>query len=95
MVSDPAKAIPPFYQNWRCVLGLSVVMGVNVIWKILNEVPAIWDIAYHQLMGISYLEALRQGTLISEFATLSPTYPPLYYLPLLSKLAIREVGSTS
>ena len=80
MVSDPAKAIPPFYKNWRCVLGLSVVMGVNVIWEILNEVPAIWDMAYHQLMGISYLEALRQGTLISEFATLSPTYPPLYYL---------------
>ena len=80
MMSDPAKAIPPFYKNWRCVLGLSVVMGVNVIWEILNEVPAIWDMAYHQLMGISYLEALRQGTLISEFATLSPAYPPLYYL---------------
>ena len=80
MVSDPVPAIPPFFRNWRCVVGLCVVMAVNVIWEILNEAPPIWDMAYHQLMGLSYLEALRQGTLVSEFATLSPAYPPLYYL---------------
>ena len=80
MVPDPAAEVPPFYKNWRCVLGLALVMGVNVIWEVLNDVPAIWDMAYHQLMGLSYLQAWRAGTLLQEFATLSPAYPPLYYL---------------
>ncbi len=43
MVPDPAAEVPPFYKNWRCVLGLALVMGVNVIWEVLNDVPAIWD----------------------------------------------------
>ena len=80
MLPDPTTEIPPFYKNWRCVLGLVLIMGVNVVWEVLNDVPAIWDMAYHQLMGISYLQAWRQGTLLWEFATLSPAYPPLYYL---------------
>ena len=62
MVPDPAAEVPPFYKNWRCVLGLALVMGVNVIWEVLNDVPAIWDMAYHQLMGLSYLQAWRAGT---------------------------------
>ena len=62
------------------MLGLVLIMGVNVVWEVLNDVPAIWDMAYHQLMGIFYLQAWREGTLLWEFATLSPAYPPLYYL---------------
>ena len=80
MVPDSTTEIPPFYKNWRCVLGLVLIMGVNVVWEVLNDVPAIWDMAYHQLMGISYLQAWREGTLLRQFATLSPAYPPLYYL---------------
>ncbi len=80
MLHDPSIGVLSFYKNWRCVLGLVLILGVNVVWEVLNDVPAIWDMAYHQLMGISYLQAWIEGTLFREFATLSPAYPPLYYL---------------
>ncbi len=72
--------ITPFFKNWRAVAGLALVIVIDVVWELLNEAPAIWDMAYHQLLGWSHLEAFRAGTLISEFASQSPAYPPLYYL---------------
>lgn len=77
---SPPRVMISFFKNWRTIFGLSVVILVDILWEFLNEVPAIWDMAYHQLLGWSYLEAFRSGTLASEFAILSPIYPPLYYL---------------
>lgn len=75
-----APGVIPFFKNWPVVISLSVVMVVDIVWELLNETPAIWDMAYHQLQGWSYLEAFRAGTLVSKFSSLSPSYPPLYYL---------------
>ena len=75
-----APEMIPFFKNWPVAISLSVVMAVDIVWELLNEAPAIWDMAYHQLQGWSYLEAFRAGTLVSQFSSLSPAYPPLYYL---------------
>ena len=61
-------------------VGLLGILLVHALWKLLDAAPAGWDMAYHQLQGWQFLEAARQGHLWGSLATLSPEYPPLYYL---------------
>ncbi len=63
---------------WLCALG--AVLAAHGIWLAVSDVPPPWDMAYHQLQGWDYLEAFQRGDLRARFASLSPSYPPLYYL---------------
>lgn len=56
------------------------VLVANLCWRLLNDAPPLWDMAYHQLKGWDFLEAWNQGELPGGLATLSPVYPPLYYM---------------
>lgn len=60
--------------------GVAVVLTVHLIWAWLNNMPPIWDMAHHQRMGWSFMEAMRNGDLLSRFSTISNYYPPLLYL---------------
>lgn len=61
-------------------LGVAAVLTVNLVWALLNNMPPVWDMAHHQRMGWSYMEALVDGELLSRFAAISDYYPPLLYL---------------
>lgn len=60
--------------------GFLVIFSVHLIWESLDQSPPAWDMAYHQLQGWRLLEAAREGVLWANLPTLSPAYPPLYYL---------------
>lgn len=64
----------------RWLLLLVVILFAQVLWETRNDLPPVWDMAYHQLRGWEYLQAWRQGNLLREFSQLSSYYPPLYYL---------------
>ena len=61
-------------------VGFATIISLHFVWGWLNETPPVWDMASHQLMGWSYLDAWREGASWSHFAELSTYYPPLYYL---------------
>jgi 4-amino-4-deoxy-L-arabinose transferase-like glycosyltransferase len=69
-------------------LGLVLILAVHVIYELINDVPPIWDMAYHQNQGLLYLQAWEQGEFWSRFADLSTYYPPLYYLQEAVVLAL-------
>jgi len=66
--------------TWRWSLGFAALLIVHLIYEIFNDAPPVWDMAYHQIMGLQYLEAWDSGALCSQFSGLSSYYPPLYYL---------------
>lgn len=69
-------------QRWRWLWPTLVagVLLVHVIWLALDQAPAVWDMAHHQLRGLEAGETwLREG-LIDGLAAISDYYPPLYYL---------------
>ena len=83
MLASPSprtERVTPFFRNWRCLSGLTLVVIVHWVWEAFNDTPPIWDMAHHQLMGWLYLDAFREGRLLAEFASISSSYPPLYYL---------------
>ncbi|MEE8348170.1 MAG: glycosyltransferase family 39 protein [Acidobacteriota bacterium] len=62
------------------MLGFTVIVSFHAVWELLDEGPAVWDMAYHQLQGWRYLAAWQDGRFFEQFAALSTYYPPLYYL---------------
>ncbi len=74
-----SKAIPAkVVGTWA--VGFFAILAVNAVWQALNQMPPAWDMAYHQRMGWSFYEALRDGASFSTLIHLSDYYPPLYYL---------------
>jgi 4-amino-4-deoxy-L-arabinose transferase-like glycosyltransferase len=69
-------------KSWTGIwlLGLTVILTIHAVWELLDESPAVWDMAYHQLQGWRYLAAWQDGRFFEQFSALSPYYPPLYYL---------------
>ncbi len=73
---------------WIWFIGFLAIVCVHSIWEIRNDRPEIWDMAHHQLMGWSYLQAWNQGELLQRFGEISGYYPPLYYLKEALVLAL-------
>ena len=67
-------------SNWLFFLCFLLILGVHFLWEAGNDLPPVWDMAYHQLRGWEYLEAWRRGEFLTQFSRLSSYYPPLYYL---------------
>jgi len=72
--------------------GFLTIMALHFLWSWFNDTPPVWDMASHQLMGWSYLDAWREGAFWSRFAELSTYYPPLYYLQ--EAFVLGTVGDT-
>jgi len=87
------------YAQWFC--GFLFILLLHGLWEFANRMPPVWDMAYHQLMGWSFLAAFRNGQTVFQAGLLSDYYPPLQYyleagilslfgctqfLPLLSNL---------
>ncbi len=65
-------------RTW--LAAFAVVMVTHLVWLLLDQAPPIWDMAVHQLQGWNYLRAWKDGLLWEDFARISTSYPPLYYL---------------
>ncbi|MDA2933719.1 glycosyltransferase family 39 protein [Acidobacteria bacterium AH-259-D05] len=69
-------------RNWPLIwlVGFIAIVGIHVVWEVLDESPPVWDMAYHQLQGWRYLTAWQEDELLEQFSQISTYYPPLYYL---------------
>ncbi len=60
--------------------GFAALTASHLVWLLLDRAPPIWDMALHQLQGWNYWLAWKEGRLAADFARISTSYPPLYYL---------------
>ena len=47
-------------EDSRFWIGVAAFLTANLIWEGLNNVPPVWDMAYHQYQGWQYLKAWQQ-----------------------------------
>ena len=69
-------------KSWIVIwlVGFGAIFTIHLMWEILDESAPVWDMAYHQLQGWTYLKAWQEGRFLEQFAELSTYYPPFYYL---------------
>ena len=56
-------------KGWTVIwlLGFAAIVTVHVVWELLDESLPVWDMAYHQLQGWTYLAAWREGRFFDQF----------------------------
>jgi len=73
-----------------CGLIVALLLGAHAAWLYWNDRPPMWDSALHLTYALRYLDYFRSGDFSLEgVLSLTPYYPPLYYLALLPVLALR------
>ncbi len=65
--------------NRTWLAGFLLVVGVHGVWHFLHDAPPAWDMAHHQIMGWTLLEAARAGRLWAALVGASDYYPPFVY----------------
>jgi 4-amino-4-deoxy-L-arabinose transferase-like glycosyltransferase len=83
---ESRKLAPVVYAGWFA--GLWLILVFHVVWEYLNDMPPVWDMAYHELMGWNFLTQLEQGESLLSVAFLTDYYPPLQYFIEASILRI-------
>ncbi len=66
--------------NRTWLAGFLLVAGVHAVWHSFHSVPPAWDMAHHQAMGWTLLEAAQSGRLLEALVDASDYYPPFVYL---------------
>lgn len=61
-------------------VGFTLIVLCHLGWAWADRTPPIWDMAYHEMQGWRFLQAWKEGDLWGNLASLSPVYPPWYYL---------------
>jgi 4-amino-4-deoxy-L-arabinose transferase-like glycosyltransferase len=74
-------------------IGFLAILGIHLVWHSLNDVPPVWDMAHHQVMGWHTHRALLDGRFLDAFVGISDYYPPLFYL--LEALIYAALGPTA
>lgn len=57
-----------------------LILAIHVVWEIKADMPPVWDMAYHELKGWEYWQALQDGQFLERFSQITTHFPPLYYL---------------
>jgi 4-amino-4-deoxy-L-arabinose transferase-like glycosyltransferase len=74
-------------------VGFLAILTVHLVWHGFNDLPPVWDMAHHQLMGWDTHQALRGGRFLEAFVGISDYYPPLFYL--IEALVYLALGPTT
>lgn len=73
-------------------LGFLAMILVHCGWQACHNAPPAWDMAHHQIMGWTLLNAAREGRLAEALVHASDYYPPFYYS--LEALVLDLAGDT-
>jgi 4-amino-4-deoxy-L-arabinose transferase-like glycosyltransferase len=83
-VPRAAEKAKSYYYNPIFLLGLIAIFFIinNLVWLLIDTLPPAWDQSMHAFYSLKYLRLVQNPATLSmtKWLTVSPYWPPLFYI---------------